>query len=92
MSGADPWTGSKMPGARSPRLADAASPSPPVTAAGVTVGALRAAAAAGEIGESDRVVVLVTGTGLKTPQLIDARPGTEIDADVDVLLEGLGVA
>ena len=62
------------------------------TAAGVTVGALRAAAAAGEIGENDRVVVLVTGTGLKTPQLIDARPGTEIDADVDVLLEGLGVA
>src|SRR6476469_1699904 len=43
------------------------------TAAGVTVGALRAAAAAGEIGENDRVVVLVTGTGLKTPQLIEAR-------------------
>jgi threonine synthase len=62
------------------------------TAAGVTVGALRAAAAAGEIGENDRVVVLVTGTGLKTPQLIEARPGREIEADVDELLEGLGVA
>jgi len=52
------------------------------TAAGVTVGALRAAAAAGEIGENDRVVVLVTGTGLKTPQLIEARTGREIEADV----------
>jgi threonine synthase len=62
------------------------------TAAGVTVGALRAAAAAGEIGENDRVVVLVTGTGLKTPQLIEARAGQEIDADVDELLAGLGVA
>jgi threonine synthase len=61
------------------------------TAAGVTVGALRAAAAAGEIGENDRVVVLVTGTGLKTPQLIETRPGREIEADVDQLLEGLGV-
>jgi threonine synthase len=62
------------------------------TAAGVAVGALRAAAAAGELGEDDRVVVLVTGTGLKTPQLIDARPGREIDADVEELLVGLGVA
>ena len=62
------------------------------TAAGVAVGALRAAAAAGEIGENDRVVVLITGTGLKTPQLIDSRPGTEIEADVDELLAGLGVA
>jgi threonine synthase len=62
------------------------------TAAGVTVGALRAAAAAGEIGESDRVVVLVTGTGLKTPQVVEVREGIEIEADVDVLLEQLGVA
>jgi threonine synthase len=62
------------------------------TAAGVAVGALRAAVAAGEIGENDRVVVLVTGAGLKTPQLIDARAGREIEADVDELLEGLGVA
>ncbi|MDX6451880.1 MAG: threonine synthase [Gaiellaceae bacterium] len=62
------------------------------TAAGVTVGALRAAAAAGEIGENDRVVVLITGTGLKTPQLIEARSGREIEADVDELLAGLGVA
>ena len=61
------------------------------TAAGVTVGALREAARRGEVGEGDRVVVLVTGTGLKTPQLVDARGGVEIDADVDALLEGLGV-
>jgi threonine synthase len=37
------------------------------TAAGVTLGALRAAVAAGEVGSSDRVVLLVTGDGLKTP-------------------------
>jgi threonine synthase len=62
------------------------------TAAGVTVGALRAAAEAGELGEDDRVVVLVTGTGLKTPNVIEARAGREIEADVDVLLDELGVA
>jgi threonine synthase len=61
------------------------------TATGVTVGALRAAVARGEIGERDRVVVLVTGSGLKTPQAVDTRAGIEIDADVDELLAGLGV-
>jgi threonine synthase len=64
------------------------------TAVGVTIGALRAAAAAGEIGENDRVVALVTGTGLKTPQAVaEYETGTvvEIDADVDALLEELGV-
>ena len=64
------------------------------TAVGVTVGALRAAVAAGEIGENDRVVVLVTGTGLKTPQAVaEHETGTvvEIDADVDALLDELGV-
>jgi threonine synthase len=63
------------------------------SAAGVTVGALRAAVACGQLGPSDRVVVLVTGTGLKTPQLVagvDTR--TEIAADVDELLAGLGVS
>ncbi|HZT15073.1 MAG TPA: threonine synthase [Gaiellaceae bacterium] len=62
------------------------------TAAGVTIGALREAARRGAIGEEDRVVALVTGTGLKTPQLVEARGGIEIDADVDALLEGLGVS
>ena len=64
------------------------------TAAGVTVGALRAAAARGDIGESDRVVVLVTGTGLKTPQAVEEEAAgalIEIDADLDALLEELGV-
>jgi threonine synthase len=64
------------------------------TAAGVTVGALRAAVARGEIGEQDRVVVLVTGTGLKTPRAVggDATGKlVEIDADVDALLDELGV-
>jgi threonine synthase len=62
------------------------------SAAGVTFGALRAAVAAGEVGEDDRVVVLVTGTGLKTPQLIERRPGREIEPDMDELLAGLGVS
>ena len=62
------------------------------SAAGVALGALRAAARRGDVGEGDRVVVLVTGTGLKTPQLLDARAGTEIDADLDALLAGLGVS
>jgi threonine synthase len=64
------------------------------TATGVTVGALRAAAARGEIGENDRVVVLVTGTGLKTPQAVEEEAAgslVEIDADLEVLLEELGV-
>jgi threonine synthase len=62
------------------------------TAAGVSVGALRAAATGGVLGEDDRVVVLVTGTGLKTPNVVSVREGTEIDADVDELLAGLGVS
>ena len=56
----------------------------------MTIGALRAAAAAGEIGEDDRVVALITGSGLKTPQAVEVREGKRIDADVDELLDGLG--
>ena len=37
------------------------------TATGVTLGALKAAVAAGQIGPQARVVLLVTGDGLKTP-------------------------
>jgi threonine synthase len=62
------------------------------TAAGVAVGALRAAAASGGLGPRDRVVVLVTGTGLKTPAAVEVRDPVEIAPDVDVLLEELGVA
>jgi threonine synthase len=62
-------------------------------ATGVALGALREAVRRGVVGEGDRVVLLVTGTGLKTPQLA-AASGTvvEIEPDVDVLLEELGVA
>ena len=63
------------------------------TAAGVTLGALREAVQRGQIGESDRVVVLVTGDGLKTPDPIEERlRPVEIDADADALLQSLGVA
>jgi len=61
-------------------------------ATGVAIGALREMAARGDVGEQDRVVVIVSGTGLKTPQLARAGGSTvEIDADVDALLEQLGV-
>jgi threonine synthase len=62
------------------------------TAAGVTIGALRAAADAGQLGSDDRVVACVTGTGLKTPQVVDVPDRVEIDADADELLERLQVA
>jgi threonine synthase len=61
------------------------------TAAGVTLGALRAAVADGEIGEHDRVVALVTGSGLKTPQVVDVGEPMTIAADIDALLAGLEV-
>ncbi len=62
-------------------------------ATGAALGALREAVRRGDIGESDRAVLLVTGTGLKTPQLADASGEVvEIDADIDALLEDLGVA
>ncbi len=62
------------------------------TAVGVTIGALRAAAASGEIGAGDRVVALVTGTGLKTPQVLETSSRViEIDPDADELLAGLRV-
>ena len=62
------------------------------TAAGVTIGALKAAAESGQLGPSDRVVALVTGTGLKTPGAVEVRGSEEIAPDVDALLELLGVA
>jgi threonine synthase len=61
-------------------------------ATGVAVGALCAAVARGELGEDDRVVLLVTGTGLKTPQLAEASGAiVEVEPDVDALLDELGV-
>jgi threonine synthase len=62
------------------------------TAAGVTLGALRQAIAGGIVSPRERVVLLVTGDGLKTPQLVaDRFEPVEIDADADALLEQLGV-
>ncbi len=62
------------------------------TAAGVTVGALQAAVSNGRLGAGDRVVLLVTGSGLKTPDAVETAAGIPIDADVDELLAELGVA
>jgi threonine synthase len=62
------------------------------TAAGVTLGALREAVRRGELGAGDRVVLLVTGDGLKTPQPSRRRARIEIDADADALLAALSIA
>lgn len=60
------------------------------TAAGVTLGALRAAVASAVLGEEDTVVLLVTGDGLKTPRPVaDRLRPIGIEADADVLLEQL---
>jgi threonine synthase len=61
------------------------------TAPGVTLGALRAAIARGELGRDDEVVLLVTGDGLKTPGVVaDLLRPVEIDADADAVLDLLG--
>jgi threonine synthase len=61
------------------------------TAAGVTLGALKAAVRRGELGQGDRVVLLVTGDGLKTPGPAAERLApVEIDPDADALLERIG--
>jgi threonine synthase len=63
------------------------------TAAGVTLGALREAVAAGGAGTDDRVVLLVTGDGLKTPgPVADRLRPVHIAADADALLDRLAAA
>jgi len=63
------------------------------TAPGVTLGALRAAVGRGELGEDDRVVLLVTGDGLKTPGLVaDRLDPVLVEPDADLILERLGVS
>jgi threonine synthase len=58
------------------------------TAAGVTLGALRAAVAAGEVGVADRVVLVVTGDGLKTPGPVSfTYDPIPIAADADAFLD-----
>jgi threonine synthase len=62
------------------------------TAPGVTLGALREAVRLGELGENDRVVLLVTGDGLKTPGLVaDDLDLVSVQPDADLILERLGV-
>jgi threonine synthase len=62
------------------------------TAPAVTLGALREAVRRGELGETDRVVLVVTGDGLKTPGLVaDRLEPTVVAPDVDPILELLGV-
>ena len=62
------------------------------TAPAVTLGALRSAVDRGELGESDRVVLLVTGDGLKTPGLVaDRYDPIRVQPDADEILETLGV-
>jgi threonine synthase len=62
------------------------------TAAGVTLGALREAVERGELGPEDRVVLVVTGDGLKTPGPVSSLfEPVAIEADADAVLERLGV-
>ncbi len=62
------------------------------TAPAVTLGALRDAVANGELGETDRVVLLVTGDGLKTPGVVSDRfELTRVRPDADEILETFGV-
>jgi threonine synthase len=57
------------------------------TAAGVALGALREAARRGQVGGSDRVVLLVTGDGLKTPDPVeDHRRPIEIEPCAGAIL------
>jgi threonine synthase len=63
------------------------------TAPGVALGALRRAIEAGELGESDRVVLLVTGDGLKTLEHVASRyQPIEIEPSADRVLERLAAA
>ena len=58
------------------------------TATGVTLGALKAAVAAGRVGREARVVLLVTGDGLKTPGPVShTYDPIMIEADADAFME-----
>ena len=62
------------------------------TAPAAALGALREAVRRGQLGEEDRVVLLVTGDGLKTPALVaDTFQPVLVEPDADLILERLGV-
>jgi threonine synthase len=62
-------------------------------AAGVTLGAAKEAVRQGVLGPSDRVVLLVTGDGLKTPAPVrELFAPVQIDADADAVLDLVGAA
>jgi threonine synthase len=62
------------------------------TAVGVSLGALRRAVDEGKLGADDRVVLVVTGDGLKTPGPVAARlEPVGIEAEPDAVMERLGV-
>jgi len=63
------------------------------TAAGVTLGALRAAVAEGQIGADETAVLLVTGDGLKTPAPVaDRLRPVAVEADSDAFLDRFAAA
>src|SRR5262245_54117311 len=63
------------------------------TATGVTLGALKAAVAAGRLGPRSRVVLLVTGDGLKTPGPVShTYDPIMIEADADAFVDTVLVA
>jgi threonine synthase len=63
------------------------------TATGVTLGALKAAVAAGRVRREARVVLLVTGDGLKTPgPVAHTYDPIMIEADADAFVEQVLVA
>src|SRR6478735_12193426 len=63
------------------------------TATGVTLGALKAAAAAGAVGPQSRVVLLVTGDGLKTPGPVShTYHPIMIEADADAFVDEVLIA
>jgi threonine synthase len=59
-------------------------------AGGVTIASLVKLASQGVVGTSERVVAYVTGHGLKTPEVVDARAVARIPANVVGFQEALG--
>jgi threonine synthase len=61
------------------------------SAGGVALGALLELVRTGTVAEGERVVLVVTGSGLKRHGFEVAAKAEEIDSDVDALLAALGV-